>query len=142
MIAIDINNSIATLHGTITASETKNFTIDHPVKMNYKLIHASIKGPRADLIYRGKTKLFYGKATVDVCKECNVTGGVTIGTLNMLGKNPDIFLQNNESFDRIIGRLENEYLYITCENTNSFATISWMIVIERNDIDSLVCEIE
>jgi hypothetical protein len=110
--------------------------------MNHKLIHASIEGPRADLIYRGKTKLSYGKGVVDVCKECNITGGITKGTLNILGKNPDIFLQNNESFDCVIGRLEEEYLYITCENRLSFATISWMIVIERNDIDSLVCEIE
>ena len=143
-VGIGITNPIATLHiqGTMTATGTKNFTIDHPVKMNHKLIHASIEGPRADLIYRGKTKLSYGKGVVDVCKECNVIGGITKGTLNMLGKNPDIFLQNNESFDRVVGRLEDEYLYITCENRLSFATISWMIVIERNDIDSLICEIE
>jgi microcystin-dependent protein len=143
-VGIGITNPIATLHvqGTITATGTKNFTIEHPVKMNHKLIHACIEGPRADLIYRGKIKLCFGKATVDICKECNITGGLTPGTLNRLGKNPDIFLQNNETFDRVIGRLEDEFLYITCENTTSFATISWMIVIERNDIDSLVCEIE
>lgn len=88
--------------------------------MNHKLIHACIEGPRADLIYRGKTKLLYGKAAVDICKECNITGGITKGTLNMLGKIPDIFLQNNESFDRVKGILEDEYLHITCENTNSF----------------------
>jgi hypothetical protein len=142
-VGIGITNPLSALHvnGTITSSATKNFTIDHPVKMNHKLIHACIEGPRADLIYRGKTKLLYGKAAVDICKECNITGGITKGTLNMLGKIPDIFLQNNESFDRVIGRLEDEYLYITCENTNSFVNISWMIIIERNDIDSLVCEI-
>jgi microcystin-dependent protein len=142
-VGIGIANPLSELHvqGTITSSVTKNFTIDHPIKMNHKLIHASIEGPRADLIYRGKTKLLYGKAAVNVCKECNITGGITKGTLNMLGKIPDIFLQNNESFDRVIGRLEDEYLYITCENTNSFVNISWMIIIERNDIDSLICEI-
>jgi hypothetical protein len=53
-------------------------------------------------------------------------------TLNIFCKNPDIFLQNNESFDRVKGKLEDEYLYITCENTNSFVNISWMIIIERN----------
>ena len=142
-VGIGITNPLTALHvnGTITSSATKNFTIDHPVKMNHKLIHACIEGPRADLIYRGKTKLLYGKAAVDICKECNITGGITKGTLNMLGKIPDIFLQNNESFDRVKGILEDEYLHITCENTNSFVNISWMIIIERNDIDSLICEI-
>jgi microcystin-dependent protein len=142
-VGIGITNPLTALHvnGTITSSATKNFTIDHPVKMNHKLIHACIEGPRADLIYRGRIKLLYGKAAVDICKECNITGGITKGTLNMLGKNPDIFLQNNESFDRVKGRLEDEYLYITCENTNSFVNISWMIIIERNDINSLICEI-
>jgi microcystin-dependent protein len=143
-VGIGITNPIATLHvqGSITASGTKNFTIDHPIKMNYKLIHASIEGPRADLIYRGKVKLIFGKAKVNICKECNLTGGITPGTFKVLGKNPDIFLQNNENFDRVIGKLEDEILYITCENTSSYATISWMIVIERNDIESLICEIE
>jgi microcystin-dependent protein len=143
-VGIGITNPIATLHvqGTITATGTKNFTIDHPVKMNHKLIHASIEGPRADLIYRGRKNLFCGKAIVNICKECNLTGGITQGTFNMLGKNPNIFLQNNENFDRVIGKLEGEYLHITCENTNSFVSISWMIIVERNDIHSLICEIE
>jgi hypothetical protein len=143
-VGIGITNPIATLHvqGTITATGTKNFTIDHPVKMNHKLIHASIEGPRADLIYRGRKSLFCGKAIVNICKECNITGGITPGTFNMLGKNPNIFLQNNENFDRVIGKLEGEYLHITCENLNSFVSISWMIIVERNDIHSLICEIE
>jgi len=32
------------------------------------LIHACIEGPRADLIYHGKTKLLYGKAAVYICQ--------------------------------------------------------------------------
>jgi hypothetical protein len=142
-VGIGITNPIAALHveGSITASGTKNFTIEHPINMNCKLIHASIEGPRADLIYRGKIRLNLGKAKVNICKECNSTGGLTVGTFKALCKNADIFLQNNDNFDKVIGKIENELLYITSENNYSFALISWMIIVERNDIDSLICEI-
>ena len=149
-------NTAATGDITATGSifgASKNFIIDHPVKENAKLIHGCVEAPRYDLIYRGSTKLSQGQAIVDVCKECNTTGGLTSGTLLNLGQNFDVFLQNKSGFARLRYELVGESLTIISEDPISADEVSWMVVCERVDANikessntddngCLVCEVE
>jgi len=119
---------------------TKNFEIDHPVYPERTLVHSCIEGPRADLIYRGSKALFQGTITVDINKECTDTADCAMsdGTFESLCANPQIFLQNNASFDRVIGTLMGPLLIIQSENAASTDIINWMVIAERKDPHMLV----
>ena len=138
--------------GTFTASGSKSFKIVHPVREGYELYHDCVEAPRADLIYRGTVSLLNGQACVDINHDCNSTGGMASGTFAALCRNPQFFLQNTTSFNRVIGSIENETLNIQCESTaDSTSLISWLIIAERKDLNiisepttdaygSLICE--
>lgn len=124
--------------GNISAPGTKGFDIQHPLHPTdtYKrLYHVAIEGPRADLIYRGVTVLVNGFATVNIDKECTYLpeSSMTQGTFWALCVNPQVFLQNNDSFDRVIGKIDSGVITITCENSSSNAKINWMVIAERRD---------
>jgi hypothetical protein len=87
------------------------------------------------LIYRGKTTLVNGSAVVDINKECTHSPECAMddGTFEALCANPQIFLQNNKSFDRVIGSISGCILTITCENPVSNMVIEWMVIAERVD---------
>jgi hypothetical protein len=112
--------------------EVKAFIIDHPVLKNAKLVHSCIEGPRVDLIYRGIVKLVKGSGTVNIDTDSS-THPMTQGTFVALCANPQFFLQNNDSFDRVRGKIEGNILSIFCENLESTDTIGWMVVAERKD---------
>jgi hypothetical protein len=63
---------------------------------------------------------------------------MTIGTFEALTRNPRIYLQNNETFDRVRGNITGGNLNIECETNNSTATIDWMVIAERKD-ECLCC---
>ena len=54
------------------------------------------------------------------------------GTFEALCANPQIFLQNNQSFDRVRGAISGATLTITCE-TPAAVEIEWMVIAERAD---------
>lgn len=54
------------------------------------------------------------------------------GTFEVLCDNPQIFLQNNQSFDRVRGVISGAILTITCENPAS-VEIEWVVIAERVD---------
>jgi hypothetical protein len=113
------------------------FDIEHPLypDTNKRLVHSFVEGPRCDLIYRGKTTLVNGTASVDINKECTHSPECAMddGTFEALCANPQIFLQNNQSFDRVRGTIAGCILTITCENPVSNMVIEWMVVAERAD---------
>jgi hypothetical protein len=113
------------------------FDIDHPLypDTNKRLVHSFVEGPRCDLIYRGKTTLVNGSAVVDINKECTHSPECAMddGTFEALCANPQIFLQNNQSFDRVRGTIAGCILTITCENPVSNMVIEWMVIAERAD---------
>ena len=55
------------------------------------------------------------------------------GTFEALCANPVFYLQNNQSFDRVIGNITQNILNITCENPNSTDMINWLVIAERKD---------
>lgn len=110
------------------------FDIPHPVLPNKRLVHSFIEGPRADLIYRGKTHVVNGVAIVDLNKECTGNGlGMTDGTFEALCRDPQVFLQNNQSWDRVRGYVNGCMLMIESENADASFEVDWMVVAERKD---------
>ena len=111
-----------------------SFTIDHPVVPSTILVHSFIEGPRCDLIYRNRKQLSNGYAEIDIEKECTANDStMSPGTFEALCTNPQTFLQNNETFDRVKGYVSSHMLFIRCENPESTATIDWQVIAERHD---------
>ena len=109
-----------------------SFLIPHPLpSMNdtHNLVHSFVEGPRADLIYRGSVALSGGSASVDLDAEV----GMTDGTWELLCRDPQVFLQNEDGWSALKGSVSGSTLLINCENTNSTDTVSWMVVAERQD---------
>ena len=117
--------------GELTAA-TKTFRIDHPLADmadTHTLTHASIEGPRADLIYRDSVTLSNGSASVDLDESANMTDG----TWELLCRDPQVFLQNDTGWSALKGSVSGSTLIITCKDSISNDTVSWMVVAERND---------
>ena len=123
--SLDINGGLS--------ANNKQFKIQHPLNANKWLYHTSAESPRADLIYRGTLKLENGEGSASIDSASNMTNG----TFNVLTKNAQLFLQNNETFDRVRGRIESGSVYVNSENSDSNVKIDWTIIAERNDVEIL-----
>jgi hypothetical protein len=122
----------------VTGSLSKGsgtFDIDHPIVENKKLIHSFIEGPRCDLIYRGKATLINGMASVNIDTDCVHESDcvMTEGTFVSLCANPQFFLQNPNSFNRLRGSISGNILTIICEDNTSTDEVYWQVIAERND---------
>jgi hypothetical protein len=115
------------------SANNKQFKIEHPLNENKWLYHTSTESPRADLIYRGTLQLENGAGSASI----DFASRMTTGTFHALTKNPQLFLQNNESFDRIKGYVESGSVYVLSENQNSSASIDWSVIAERQDTEML-----
>ncbi len=120
--------------GSLSVSEgltgkSKQFKIQHPVVEDKWLYHTALEGPKADLIYRGNCELIDGIASCSIDSASRMTDG----TFEALTKNPQLFLQNDSSFDRVRGNVFSGSVQIYSENSSSTDLISWMVVAERKD---------
>ena len=109
-----------------------SFKIDHPLpsmKDTHSLVHSFMESPRADLQYRGSVTLANGTASVDLDESV----GMTDGTWELLCRDPQVFLQNEDGWSALKGSVSGSTLIISCEDTNSTDTVSWMVVAERQD---------
>jgi hypothetical protein len=138
-VGIGTQNPTSTLYvvgntfSTTYSASSKTFKIEHPLKINKWLYHGCIEGPRFDNIYRGKKRITEGKADIDIDTECNTTGGMTPGTFPILNKNTQLFLRNNQTYDRVKGKINGSIIKIECENITDEIEIDWMVVGERHD---------
>jgi len=107
-----------------------SFKIDHPLKPEtHHLIHSFIEGPQADLIYRGKVELVDGRAEVNI----DTVVGMTEGTFVALNCEVQCFTSNESDWDAVRGSVTGNILTIECQNAESTATISWLVIGERQD---------
>ena len=106
------------------------FKIDHPVKPEtHFLYHSFVEGPQADNIYRGKVTLENGEATINLDQHFKMTEG----TFAALNRNVDVFTSNEDTWCSVKGKVVGNILTISCESETSNATVSWMVVGERQD---------
>ena len=118
--------------GDITGN-TKNFKIVHPLLNDKWLFHGTVEAPRYENIYRGKKLLKNGKCSVNIDRECNESGGMISGTFVALNKNIQLYLQNNHTYDKVIGEIIDGIIRISCENIVDDIEIDWMVIGERKD---------
>ena len=123
---------------TFTAG-TKTFRIDHPLpaKNNtHYLLHSSIEGPQADLIYRGRADLVSG--TVDV--NIDTAASMTEGTFDLLCGDVQCFTSNEDGWTALKGSVTGNVLTITAQDDTCTDTVSWMVIGERKDAKMIESE--
>jgi hypothetical protein len=131
---LNIGASATTISGNFTVSGgTKSWRIKHPILENKDLIHVCIEAPRADNLYRGRKQLVNGECEVNLDLECNTTGGMTEGTFVLINKNIQVFVNNNETFDKVVGKVVGNKIIVECDNANASFFIDWLVIGERND---------
>ena len=109
---------------------TKNFRIDHPVSPNtHDLVHTVIESNRGDVLYRGKTKLVNGSASINIDSEV----GMMTGTFEALTKDVQVFTTNEDGWTQVKGSVTGSTLNIIAQDTNCTDEVSWLIMGERND---------
>lgn len=109
-----------------------SFRIDHPLanmSNTHNLYHSFIEGPQADLIYRGKVDLENGGASINL----DTVSKMTSGTFEALNRNVQCFTSNESDWDAVKGSVSGNILTISCQNTSSTATVSWLVIGERKD---------
>ena len=109
-----------------------SFRIDHPLdsmKATHDLGHSFIEGPRADLIYRGSVQLSEGTATVDLDDAATMTNG----TWELLCRDPQVWVQNQDGWTQVRGSVSGSTLTITAQDGDCTDTVSWLVVAERQD---------
>jgi hypothetical protein len=141
--SIDIDGPISALY--------KTFKIEHPLNINKWLYHGCVEGPRFDNIYRGKKITIDGKCEIDIDKECNTVGGMSEGTFDALNTSCQLYVMNNQTYDRVNGKIDSGKITINCENITDNIEIDWLVIGERkdeqitivpytNDVGKLICE--
>tara|TARA_B100000787_G_scaffold147413_1_gene118358 strand:+ start:11834 stop:14179 length:2346 start_codon:yes stop_codon:yes gene_type:complete len=125
---------VVDVSGHISAT-SKNFKINHPIVNDMYLYHSCIEGPRFDNIYRGKKLTVNGYCEVNIDTECNSTGGMTLGTFISLNTNYQLYLQNNQTFDKVKGYIEDGKIKINSLNTTDDILVDWLVIGERRDKD-------
>lgn len=124
-------NSNLSISGSLSKG-SGSFKIDHPLPTKtdtHFLVHSFIEAPQADLIYRGKVQLKNGKATVNI----DTAARMSEGTFVLLCRDVQCFTSNESDWDAVRGSVSGNILTIECQNTSSTATISWMVIGERQD---------
>jgi hypothetical protein len=124
--------------GTFTAG-TKTFRIDHPLPEKtdtHYLLHSSIEGPKADLIYRGRANLVSG--TVDV--NIDIAAGMTDGTFEVLCDDVQCFTSNEDGWTALKGSVTGNILTITAQDNTCTDIVSWLVIGERKDAKMIESE--
>ena len=109
-----------------------SFKIDHPLeekKNTHHLVHSFVESPQANNIYRGKVQLINGSATINLDEESTMSEG----TFVLLNRDIHTYTSNESDWDAVRGNVEGNILTIECQNSESDAIVSWLVIGERQD---------
>jgi hypothetical protein len=120
-----------TISGSI-AKGSGSFKIDHPLESmseTHHLVHSFVESPQANNIYRGKIQLKNGIAKVNL----DEVSTMTEGTFVALNREIHTYTSNETDWDAVKGKVEGNVLHIECQNNQSNAMVSWLVIGERQD---------
>ncbi len=107
-----------------------SFKIDHPLKPEtHHLVHSFVESPQADNTYSGVINLQNGRAIIDLDDEFNMTPG----TFLALNRELRAFVNNADTWDLVRAKVMGSQLIIDCQNPDSNAEVSWLVIGERQD---------
>ena len=95
----------------------------------HHLVHSFVEGPQADNLYRGTITLQDGRAVIDL----DEWFGMTPGTFLALNRDIQAFVSNIDDWDAVRAKMMGSQLLIECQNAESKASVSWLVVGERQD---------
>jgi len=127
----EVSGTNMTIVGALSKG-SGSFKIDHPLdsmKDTHDLVHSFIEGPRADLMYRGSVQLSGGTATVNLDDAATMTDG----TWELLCRDPQVWVQNEDGWTQVRGSVSGSTLTITAQDEDCTDTVSWLVVAERQD---------
>jgi hypothetical protein len=84
-------------------------------------------------MYSGIVKLENGGAKVSIDEASCPQSSMLKGTFEALTHNARVYLQNNETWDKVRGKVRGGDLIIECENNTCDADINFLIIAERKD---------
>lgn len=109
-----------------------SFRIDHPLESmseTHELVHSFVESPQANNIYRGKVQLENGFAQVNL----DDVSTMTDGTFVVLNREIHTYTSNETDWDAVRGKVIGNILTIECQNNQSNAIVSWLVIGERHD---------
>ena len=80
-------------------------------------------------MYRGSVQLSEGTATVDLDDAATMTDG----TWELLCRDPQVWVQNEDGWTQVRGSVSGSTLTITAQDEDCTDTVSWLVVAERQD---------
>ena len=125
------SSGAVTINGSLSKG-SGSFKINHPLeskKDTHNLYHSFVEAPKADNIYRGTVNLKDGAAEINLDEVSNMTEGTFVA----LNRDIQCYTSNETDFDAVKGVVAGNTLSIKCQNINSSATISWLVIGERQD---------
>jgi hypothetical protein len=109
-----------------------SFRIPHPLpelNKTHDLVHSFVESPDANNIYRGVVNLVNGQATVNL----DDVSRMTEGTFVVLNREVQAFVSNQSDWDAVKASVNGNMLTIQCQNNQSTASISWLVIGMRQD---------
>jgi hypothetical protein len=129
--SMTINRSSVTIVGSLSKG-SGSFKIEHPLdskKDTHHLVHSFVESPQANNIYRGKVQLVDGKAEVNL----DEVSTMTEGTFVLLNREIHTYTSNETDWYAVRGNVIGNILHIECQNEESNAIVSWLVIGERQD---------
>jgi hypothetical protein len=123
------SNGSVSIPGSLSKG-SGSFKIDHPLKpKTHYLVHSFAESPQANNIYRGKVQLVNGFAQVNLDKVSTMEEGTFVA----LNRDIHTYTSNETDWDAVRGTVTGNILTIECQNSESTADISWLVIGERHD---------